>query len=515
MSRFSPGRLSRPALNPACAVPLLLAAAGSAVWAQDGASSGRALVVVPTASVTETVSNNALLRETDRRSDAITQFNAGLHLSSRGPRAKVSLDYQLTGSIHARGTEANTTTNSLRSALAAELVDRWLFLDANAQIGQQSISAFGVQSTDLSVDNPNRTEVRSYTITPSMRGAVGSWATYSAQLSHTQQTSTQTSTGDVTSDTGTFALNSAGNSALGWGASAVRQRSDFQGGRTNTTDSYRAGLNYLVNPELQLSANAGRERSDVLVDAGSNTSTWGVGLNWTPSERTRLVMQRDHRFFGEAHNVTFDWRLPRSVLRFSSSRDLSTGTQGPVNTASIALYDLLFAQLATLQPDPLLRRELVLQELARRGINPNTPVAIGYLSAAPTIITRQEFSFALQGSRTTLTLALFRSESRRANGSAPVNDDFSNANLIRQSGASVTLGHQLTPISGVSLSLSQQRNRGTTAAQANDLQSINLNWTSQLSPRSSVSLGARHVEFDSSTAPYVESAVLATFSVSF
>lgn len=494
---------------------VFLVPAMSAAWAQSGRGSGDALAITPTASITQTITDNALLSSTDRRSDVVTQLSAGVSMSSRSGRVQGSLDYQLSGSIHARGTEANNSANSLRAAMNAELVDQWLFLDASASIGQQSISAFGLQTNDTAVDNPNQTEVRSFTLTPSMRGRVGTWANYSAQLSHTQQSSAAGSAGDSTSDVASVALNSSGGSRIGWGVVGSRQRSSFDAGRSTVTDSLRGNLNYSVNSELRLSGSIGRDSSDVLSNTGNNATTWGWGVDWIPSERTNLSVKRDHRFFGDAHSISFDHRVARSNWHFSSSRDLSTASPTFVNTGVITYYDLLYANAATIQPDPVLRRQLVLQQLALQNINPNTVVGnLGFQSSAVMLVSRQDFSFALQGLRSSVTFSLNRSDSRRIDGAANVIDDLSTGS-VRQQGFNLTLGHRLTPISGLNLTLSQQRVRGSTSALGNDLQSINLTWTSQLGQRSNVSLGARHVDFDSATAPYTESAIFGTLSVRF
>lgn len=492
--------------------PLLLAA--GTVSAQT-AGVERAFAVLPTVSVTETLTNNALLSSVDKRTDAVTQLTAGISLMARGGRTNASLDYQLSGSIHAKSTAANNTANTLRAALAVELVSNFLFIDANASIGQQTISAFGTQTTDLAVDNSNRTEVRGFTISPSVRGRIGSLATYSARFTHAQESSASTTVGDTTSDNALVSLNSAGSSVLGWGLSGSRQRSEFSAGRATTTDSLRAALNYTANPELRLTLDGGRESSNVIVSGDENTRTWGVGLDWTPSERTRLTARRERRFFGDAHSLSFDHRTGRTLWRFSSNKDISTGTSNNTATGNTSAYELIYASLATLYPDPILRQQMTLLQLAQRGLSPNSLVSTGFLKSAATLVNKQDLSVVLQGVRTTATLSLSRSDSRRLDNVSTAQDDLSASENIRQSGITVTLGHRLTPTAGLSLTLSKLRTRGDLASQATDLQSLNLSWTGQIGLRSSLSFGARRVEFDSPSAPYDESAVFATLSMQF
>ena len=143
----------------AAAAMLLLAALPSR--AQEGGAAARALTVTPTASVRETITDNVLLDDARKRSDSVTELSVGVRLASRG-RVRASLDYQLTGSVHARNSEENSVVNALRAGVNATVIDNFLFLDGDASISQQAVSAFGVQTTNATFDNRNRTEVRSF-----------------------------------------------------------------------------------------------------------------------------------------------------------------------------------------------------------------------------------------------------------------------------------------------------------------------------------------------------------------
>lgn len=511
--------LSRRADRPApvlCRLAVLACAlAATGAQAQGAGSAGRAWVITPGASVSQTLTDNALLNDNNKRGDAITLLTAGIGIAHRGERLQGSLDYQLSGSIHARESKGNTTSNNLRAAFKAELVDNWFFLDGGASIGQQTISAFGLQSSDPAFDNPNRTEVRSFTLTPSLRGMIGSWARYDARLSHTQQSAAAGQVGDLTGQDASVTISSAGGGRLGWNLLAARSRDELAGGRTSTTDSLRGGLSYQPAAGLRLSANAGREDSNVITAGGSSHDTWGVGLDWQPSPRTSLSLQRDRRYFGDGHRISFQTRLARSIWRFSSSRDASANTPAFVTTGVSTVYDLLFDSLAVEQPDPALRQQLVLQRLAALGIDPRTTLSTGFLSSAVSLVNRQELGVALQGVRTTLAMSVYRSDTQRLDSNPQVPDDLSLAARIRQQGFTFTLGHRLTPSSGVSLSLAQQRTRGDLGSQSTELQSVNLNWTTSLGRHSNLSLGARHIVFDSVSSPYTENAIFATLGVRF
>lgn len=501
-----------PARCAAAAAALLLAAAPS--LAQQGGGA-RALTVTPNASVTQTLTDNTLLDDARKRSDAITEVTVGVSLASRG-RVRGFLDYQLTGSVHARESGENNVSNSLRAGMSAVLVDNFLFLEASASIAQQTVSAFGVQGTGNNTDR-NRTEVRSYTITPSTRGLIGNWARYDARWTRTQQSAATSEVGDSTEDSVAVTLSSATASRVGWALSAVQQRSDFDAGRSTDTKHAKGTLSYRVTPDLGVNASAGREWSDLLGPDEGARRTWGLGLNWTPSERTRLNLQRERRFFGDTHAVTFEHRMKRSTWRFSSSEDLSTSSPSLVSAGTVALYTLYDSLFAAQYPDPLERRERVRAALLQQNINPDQQVSIGFLQAAVTLNKRQEFGFAYSGLRTTVSLSASRSDSRRID-QLPVavpRDDLAAAGRVKQTVFSGTVGHRLNPTDSLNLLLLAQRTQGATSDQQSDLKSISLNWSGQLGIRSNVSFGARHVEYDSLVTPYTENAIFATLGVRF
>ena len=496
----------------AAAAMLLLAALPSR--AQEGGAAARALTVTPTASVRETITDNVLLDDARKRSDSVTELSVGVRLASRG-RVRASLDYQLTGSVHARSSEENSVVNALRAAVNATVIDNFLFLDGSASISQQAVSAFGVQTTNATFDNRNRTEVRSFSLTPSLRGMVGNFARYDVRYTHGQQSSAAGNLGDSTDDTVSATLRSAGASRVGWALSALQQRTEFDAGRSTTTKNVKGALSYRASPDLNLSASGGREWSDLLRSADGGRNTWGLGLEWTPTERTRLNAQREHRFFGNSHLLSFEHRMKRSTWRFSSSEDISTSSPSFVTTGSTAIFDLQFANFASMYPDAQVRTEKVLEWMQSRGFTRDAKYVTGFLQSAVTLNKRQELGVALVGPRTTLTLSAARTETRRLDEVAVPRDDLSVADRVKQQAFSATFGYQLNPTDSLNLLLLQQRTEGSTADQRNELRSLSLNWAGRLGNRATVAFGARRAEFDSPTTPYTENSIFATLGVRF
>jgi len=163
----------------------------------DAASTqGRAWVIKPRVSLTETWTNNANINRSSDSSqnEFITELAPGIRIDARTARLKAYLDYSLRGQFYASESDNNRSQNSLNTFGTFEAVDNWLFLDFTGLIAQQTISAFGTQSTSNTMINNNSTETASYTLSPYIRGQLAGSVEYSLRYS---QSTTRSDSGAV------------------------------------------------------------------------------------------------------------------------------------------------------------------------------------------------------------------------------------------------------------------------------------------------------------------------------
>lgn len=496
-------------------VAAILALAPVAAAAQGSTSgSQRGWTVEPSVSLRQTFTDNEGLR-TVKKSDGITEATAAVRVSSGGGILRGALDYALTGSFYWRNDDANELRHYLNAAATAELIEGMAFVDLRGSYSQQALSAFGTQSPDPSLSERNRNDVGSLSISPYLRGRFGGAARYEARASLETTRAKGTDASDVDNANASLHLDSgAGGAPLGWTADASHNVSDFRAGRRTFDTRVRAGLSYQIGREWRVGANAGQERTDILVLDGESTTTWGAQVEWTPSERTALSASIEKRFFGNAHALRFSHRTPNTAWAISDTRDISTSSsQG--NASFGSAYDLFFRQFASAEPDAAKREQLVRTYLQANGINPNAVVIGGFLASAATLQRSQVASVAVVGARNTVTLQASASRSERADQLTTGFDDLSTSREVRQRGLSLTWAHRLTPLSSINVTGAYQRSAGDLASQQTTLKSISAEWTSPLGARSTVSAGARHAEFDSSTSPYDENALFAAIRLSF
>jgi uncharacterized protein (PEP-CTERM system associated) len=499
--------------GPGAALLLLSLAAGSAA-----AQSGPGLRLVPSLSVGQTVTD---AYEGDagsgRRGEAITSLGAGLRMSGRGGWIEGTLDYSVSGLLHARDSKANNLQNRLSASLKAELVPRHIDLVALASITQQPVSALAVQTPDSVVSERNRSEVRVLSLRPTLRGRVAGAVDASASLAVTATDSGRAAAdaqaSDSTNGSASLSLASVGAGRLAWSLSAVRAVADFEAGRRTEDDRVIAALTLRPDVDWELRLRGGVEANDFRSTDKQRFDSWGAGLAWTPSPRTSVQLDADRRSFGHSHSVAMQHRSRRTVVRLSDSQDVSRGG-GDTTQALVGAYDLFFELFASQEPDPDRRAQLVESVLQRNGLARDAQVAAGFLTSAVTLQRRQEVSLAVEAIRTSWVFSAFANRTRRIDTLSTGIDDTTTADVVRQRGLSVTVAHRLTPTGALSLSASTLRGSDG-AGLGTELRSLSAGWSEQLGARTAFSLVLRHSEYDAATEPYNENAVIANLNLRF
>lgn len=518
--RGHPGVTSRkPTGNAACRAITATAAAllGAGVGGSALAQSGPALRITPTASISETLTNNAgLVGQQSGESDAITRGTVGVNLRNRSGRALGSLDYSLSGLVYARQSELNTTQQSLNANLALEWWEKQGFLQATAQIGQGAISAFGAQPNASGLPNANSTEVRTISLAPRWQGPLFGDLQFAAngQIGMTNaQGGTQ---GDSTTSQVSLQVSPRSAGPLGWSVQASRQSGDFRAGAATGSSRVFGSVSRAFNDlDLRLSATTGYERGNQVSISQRSANTWGLGLTWMPTPRTSADLNYDQRLFGATHAISLQHRTPLTVWRITSSRALNESGSSLGTAGAGSLYGLYFTQFASVEPDPIRRADLVNAFLAQNGLSGAPTLATGFLRSAATIDNRQDISAAWRGVRNTATITYGRSQSRRANPDLIAADDLAASGTVNTEIWSLSASHRLTPSLSASATASLQTGDGAALGQSNRQRSLSAQIGGPAGPRSTWSLVLRRALYETQLVPYGESTAIASVTMRF
>ena len=487
--------------------------AGAAV---PPAAGQRALAIEPNAAVSQTLTDNYLLTGAAPAGDLVTRLSAGVGLRSQAGLLRGYLDYSLSSLLYARHADRNEFQNALRSNLAADLIDGRLRLVVDAGISQSAVSAFGAQPGAGGLSNANTTELRTLRVTPTFQGPLGPDLRYGGSLAYSISDASKTSNGDSNSTQLALTVAPAAPGRISWAVDGSHLRSDYKQGRTTESDRANGQLTVRLDDlDLRLNANTGIELTNLATQGRQRYATWGVGAVWEPSPRIRLAGDLDHRFFGQSHSLSLEYRTPLTVWRLSDSRSVSTGDgQAGFNGRGTA-YDLFFAQFASVEPDPVKRADLVNAFLRSNGIDPAAITNPGFLRASATLDDRLSLSVAYRGVRSTAVLTANRSRSRRLDTVTNAVDDLAQAGEVRLTSVALDLSHRLTPLGSVGLLLSAQQGRGTQAGPDNRQRQMSLSYSTRLTPESTLSAGARRARYQTGAAAYAESALFASYGIRF
>lgn len=485
--------------------------------AQDAENTGGkpAVTITPRVSVTETFTSNALLQSRNARSEWITQVSPGIRLASQGGRLRGSLDYSLNEFAYARGTQGRQRQNALNASGVAELVDAALFLDVSGQVSQQSVSALATPTNVAGGANGNSTETSTFRLSPYWRGVLGGVVEYEARYGWTDTQADSANASDVRTREWSLKLAGVVSGPMSWSADVASKRLSYSLGRPLADDRIQGAVSYAYSPQLSFTALASRYADNYATVALDRQFSVGLGFNWALSPVTKMGGQLERRTFGNSHNLSFEHRTARTAWRFSDSRSVTAAPAQSGTTVVGSLSDLLFAQFAGTEPDPLKRAALVDQFMLTNGLSSDAKVISNFLSSSATLQRRQEASFVLLGVRDTVTFVLSRSASSKLDTVVLAFDDFTNNNIVRQTGFTSSYAHRLTPDWAVNLGASLQRSSGSAAASSTTLRSLDLSLVGRLGRQLNGSIGARRVWFDHSTNPYSETAVIGGLSVQF
>lgn len=518
-----PRRALRPIhLRPSrvCLAGLALAAAWSA-QAQEVVSSRKGLFLPSLAAEGSYVEGRGRPGDGNGR-EGILRLSPGFRWIDRAGAVQGDVDY--VGDLFTRkgrGTDDTDYRNTLSARLRGELQRGFAFVDGAASITQQAVSAFGQQSVAGSLQaNTNQTEVRTFSVSPFLRGSAGGLADYEIRVG-AGRTSTHggTEVPPTRTSDALFRLASPRSGArFGWNLVATQRRSEtgVSSGLANADESRARGtLIWSASPQLQLSANAGAES----VDEGPSVDrhrgkTGGLGLQWAPSPVTALSGEFEHRYVGNTGRLNFSTRGPRTVFSYSITRDTTFGIDGNAIGAPMTMFQLFFAQAATRIPDPVVREQAVLAELLALGLDPNQIVSTPLLGRGYSLQRRQDLSVAFTGRRLTLTVFAFTSSSAGFVATAPGAEAALDQPVV-QHGYSSTLAYRLTPQTTVTLGGSRRMTFATQAATGNDLKSAEISLASQVGLRTTARLTARYSVFNSVTDPYRDTSLSTSITLRF
>ena len=442
-------------------------------------------------------SNGSLQPDALAKSDVIVDIVPRLRMEGSGGGYTLNADLTADALMYAANTSPNRILPSGFARLVSTVSDRWLYLDTSVQVEQSVANPFGVLSDTAS--SANRITTARYAVAPYLSHE---FSPTLSLLARTERRWIRRYVDDTASVNAPNAneVNDAvrlteRGQPFGYSLEYDGQHVTFEGENATilATAAGRAVASYAFEPETVFSLVAGREQNEFSLSRRSDT-IYGLRFKWAPSERTSLSIQGEKRFFGNGWEVGFAHRSPMVALAFNAVRRLTALASSHLLGGQGTTAGLLDSMLTTRYPDPAARSQLVQQLISQLGLPAQLSGAVEVFSDAPQLERGMDFSGALRGRLTTLTLSLYvREYLLLARSDDPLSSFVLGDAANKQYGATLSLNRRLDALTAVTLvgGYSRLRSLGQRTSGVTNQGRLGLNVTRQLGPATTLNAGLR------------------------
>jgi uncharacterized protein (PEP-CTERM system associated) len=321
--------------------------------------------IEPNVGASVTYSDNANQSKNDPEDQISLVVSPGVTVHSEGSRrVEATLQYFMQGVARFGGEDdSNDLYHNLNASGKAELVEDFLFIDADAQISQELISLLG-SPADVAINDSNRATTGNYSISPYVKQRFGTFADAEARYTLSGVLFAENVASDLLSNEFNASLNSGSRfNTLNWGLGySFRDVSDRDSGTSDTSYTYERAdlsLGYTLTRKFRLIGNVGHEwiEYDSALAAANDRddSVWSAGFAWAPSRRTSLEATMGQRFFGDTYSLSASYRALESAWTASYVEDVNDISQATLTegTTYVWLCDGKFVETAfLLEPEP-------------------------------------------------------------------------------------------------------------------------------------------------------------------
>ena len=475
----------------------------------------------PSIAIEETLTDNVDLATSDlARSDLVTQITPAIAFSGVGAHAQLLGVIKVPVLFYARtGAENNNVYPEATILGNAEVVEKFFYLDGAISVTQPYLSAFGGQPTNLSSATDNRYTASSYGITPYIKGLAADnveWELRNSSIWSITNNAPINISNAFTNETIGHVTNS--RSQLGWFADLDFLNVKFSDQGSQRMNLVRMGPRYAYDPQLRLLASAGYEENHFPFSDYSGV-TYGAGIEWRPSERTSVVGNVEHRFFGTSFLLTFDHRTPLSVWNVSASRNVTNYPQQLATPATSTSVDALLNEVFISRiPDPKARQEIISNYIENQSLPASLTGAVNYYSQQIQLRNNVTATAGLTGSRNNVFFTAYYTHIQPISGSGMSLPGFVDAGTNNtQWGGNLVWTNRVTQLVNLNLTLYALRTEANAPLSG---------WTNQGTARLEISrpltahttafAGARYQALHSNVAvEYNEAAVFAGLTYRF
>lgn len=397
--------------------------------------------VAKSISLNEVYTDNTDLSHENTKSELITTVSPNLSLQGRGAKANLNLNAAL--EVNSAG-GADSINPRLGANASVELIDDFFYIDASADIIQNTVDAFLPSGSDRLSNTSNTTNTYNYKTSPYFAHRFKGFAELVGRYTYNYQFNGGSNASLITSQNFSLDISSGTDfSRITWGA-AFNYRDSGSDESSSELLSTDVSLGYRFNRSWRLTSSLGVESNDFEATRENNDgSRWNMSAIWTPSSRTSLNIGYGDRFFGSVPTLDFSHRSRKSLIKASYSRELTDSASLLSRQDAFQATDVFGNPVDPIIGDPL--------PLTNSTINITDGLFVNEAF---------ELSYTLTGKRSSVAVGASHSVQKYESGR--VSETLEKYNVSLQRSLSSLLE------ANVGYSVSQQRREGTEDAVTSD-----------------------------------------------
>lgn len=488
----------------------------------------------PRVSASATYSDNVNQSASNAEDGWSLGVSPGFSLSSHGSRrVQAVVQYNLSAVTRFGGDKSDDLYHNLNAAGKAELIEDFLFLDANAAVSQQLTSLLG-SLADVSVNDSNHSTVGTYSISPNVIKRLGTFAVAQARYTASGSIFQNNVAADSSVNAFTASLSSGtrfndASWSLGYSLRKANNRNAPSATYNEdvTLENAYAQAGYALSRKFRVFGTVGKDWNDYLSSTGTSGSSYSVGFGWSPSRRTSIEASAGERYFGKTFSFAGSHRTRATNWTLRYSEDVSDITQQFLEQSS-RIFWVCNGNLVETTPDlnppqgqtgclgPITAGQLA-NYYSSYGVSIADLVAAGLLniSSANGIYVIKSLTAGMSWNIGRLDIGLSAQDTRRLYQILSDAED-------RIQSVSGSVGYRLTPLISLSSSLALTRNSVDSAltgaaAREDDLLSLSVGVNRRFTKDLNGALTFRHTQRDSNdpNADFDENSLTATANLRF
>lgn len=281
----------------------------------------------------------------------VTEVNPELSINGRSPRASLELKYRMQNIFYAKHTSADATYHQLNAMGKMTAIRDFMYVDASSRMSQQIISPTeSIYLGNFSVSN-NRTDVRTYSLSPYIHYRLGTSASTIIRYRRRALAYSKRPQYDNNSNMYSVSLRSGPSyKKITWGINYSNDRILYAAYSSVYFETALGQLGWQVARSLDLKGSIGYDKNNYISAFGKTQGKrWNLGFTWSPDIKTSLSASYGRRYFGNIYTLEFrrrshftSWRAryfvePRTVNSLQNSSFL-VGLINPSGQVSLVNF---------------------------------------------------------------------------------------------------------------------------------------------------------------------------------